>query len=185
MSRLSLAALLILAGCTKPAPPPASASNDTTVDIPKASDAGASPKVATRSSNDGAPDADPDPLSLEPRPPADLADECRGSCNAKIGAALTKDLSDRARKTRRCYEHALATDPTLHGRLVIAMRISKDGAPCAVTVVKNDLLTSNVSECVVNIMRSARYAPPESHDDCAAANIPISFVPISDAGTKP
>ncbi|MDB4996827.1 MAG: hypothetical protein JWM74_4259 [Myxococcaceae bacterium] len=181
MSRLSLAALLILAGCTKPAPPPATASADTTVDIPTASDAGASPKAATTS----APAADPDPLSLEPRGAVDAPDECRGSCNAKIGAALTRDLSERAKKTHRCYERALAADPTLHGRLVIAMRISKDGAPCAVTVVKNDLLTSNVSECVVNVMKSARYAPPESHDDCAAANIPISFVPISDAGTKP
>jgi hypothetical protein len=179
MSRLSVAALVLLAGCTKPSPPPASAKGDSTVTIPNAPDAGAKAKVAT------APPAVDDPLSLEPQPTADAADACRGSCNAKVGAALTKDLGDRARKTRRCYETALATDPTLHGRLVIAMRISKDGAPCSVKVVQNELLTSNVSECVVNIMRSSRYAAPEGRDDCTAANIPISFVPLTDGGTKP
>jgi hypothetical protein len=178
MSRLSVAALVLLAGCTKPSPP-ASAKADTTVTIPNASDAGAAQKPPS------APGADADPLSLEPRPAADTADECRGSCNAKVGAALTKDLGDRARKTRRCYENALVTDPTLHGRLVIAMRISKDGVPCSVKVVQNDLLTSNVSECAVNIMKSSRYAPPEGKDDCTAANIPISFVPLADGGTKP
>ncbi len=179
MSRLSPVALLILAGCTKPAPPAATAARDTTVVIPEAPDAGAgtSPKAASP-----APSSDPDPLSLEPRAAVDAPEECRGSCSAKIGAALTKDLSERAKKTRRCYERALASDPTLHGRLTVAVRISKDGAPCAVTVVKNELLTSNVSECVVNVMKSARYAPPESRDDCAAANIPISFVPVVDAG---
>jgi hypothetical protein len=124
-------------------------------------------------------------LSLEPRDRASPgAGACGGACRGKLGAALEKDLTERARKTRACYNRALALDPALQGRLVIEMRIGKDGAVCAATLVKSDLLTSNVSECVLSDLMSHAYSAPEG-EDCVVVNVPITFLRERDAGATP
>jgi hypothetical protein len=183
MVRFPVAVVLVLGGCAKPAARPSTGNGAATVTIPTAprTDGGTHAAELAASSltkND-------DPLSLEPRADVELASaECASTCRGSVGAAVERELVDRAKKTRACYNRALAEDPALQGRLLVEMRIARSGAVCGAKLLKNELLTSSVSGCVVHVLRNPSYSAPEG-GDCVTVNIPIAFVPAPDAGTTP
>jgi hypothetical protein len=100
------------------------------------------------------------------------ATKCTGGSNSEIEAAL----SFRAKQAHRCYDNALAQDPTLRGKVSIAVRIGSNGQACSAGVASNDLAGApGVANCVVNYFRGQSFPTPKG--GCVDVNIPINFVP--------
>jgi hypothetical protein len=98
--------------------------------------------------------------------------KCAGSATSDIETAL----AFRAKQSHRCYDNALAQDPTLRGKISIAVRIGANGTACSATVASNELASApNVAACVVNNFRGQAFPSPKG--GCVDVNIPINFVP--------
>jgi len=103
-------------------------------------------------------------------------------CDAKkCGGANSEELSTalafRAKQSHRCYDNALGQDPTLKGKVSIAVRVGANGQVCSAGVASNDMGPggANVATCVVNYFRGQNLPAPKG--GCIDANIPINFVP--------
>lgn len=96
-------------------------------------------------------------------------------CSGTTGSDLETTLAFRAKQAHRCYDNALAQDPTLRGKMSIAVRIGANGSVCSVGVASNDMGSPNVANCVANYFRSGGFPAPKG--GCADVNIPINFVP--------
>ncbi len=100
------------------------------------------------------------------------AKRCAGATNSDIETAL----SFRAKQSHRCYDNALAQDPTLRGKVSIAVRIGANGTACSASVASNELASApGVANCVVNYFRGQAFPVPKG--GCVDVNIPINFVP--------
>jgi len=97
--------------------------------------------------------------------------KCGGSTNSEVEAAL----SFRAKQAHRCYDNALSQDPTLRGKVSIAVRIGSNGQACSAGVASNELSSASVANCVVNNFRGQAFPSPRG--GCVDVNIPINFVP--------
>jgi outer membrane biosynthesis protein TonB len=101
---------------------------------------------------------------------------CESKCNEKYSTPeLAQALAVRQSQARRCYNQALARDPSLKGRVSIGVRIGPAGNVCSVGVESNDMGTPAVANCAANIFRNASYPAPKG--GCVDANIPLKFVP--------
>lgn len=100
---------------------------------------------------------------------------CERKCNGSASPELQNALAFRARQARRCYESALAQDPTLHGKITLALKIGSNGQACSASVASNDMDSPNVANCVVDRYRSAAFPAPKG--GCVEVNIPVNFVP--------
>ena len=96
-------------------------------------------------------------------------------CGGFTGTDLESALAQRARQAHRCYDQALAQDPTLRGNVQIAVRVGANGSPCSAAVASNDLANATVSSCVAGFFRSGGFPPPKG--GCVDTIIPIKFVP--------
>ena len=97
---------------------------------------------------------------------------CTGATSSDIETAL----SFRAKQAHRCYDNALAQDPTLRGKVSIAVRIGANGTACSAGVASNELASApGVATCVVNYFRGQAFPSPKG--GCVDVNIPINFVP--------
>ena len=100
------------------------------------------------------------------------AKKCGGSTNHEIETAL----SFRAKQAHRCYDNALAQDPTLRGKVSIAVRIGANGTSCSAGVASNELASApGVANCVAGYFRGQAFPSPKG--GCVDVNIPINFVP--------
>ncbi len=100
------------------------------------------------------------------------AKKCGGANNSDIETAL----SFRAKQAHRCYDNALAQDPTLKGKISIAVRIGANGQACSAGVASNDMTAApGVANCVVGYFRGQVFPQPKG--GCVDVNIPINFVP--------
>ena len=100
------------------------------------------------------------------------AKQCGGKTNSDIETAL----SFRAKQAHRCYDNALGQDPTLRGKVSIAVRIGSNGTACSAGVASNELTSApNVANCVVGYFRGQAFPSPRG--GCVDVNIPINFVP--------
>ena len=100
------------------------------------------------------------------------AKKCGGSTNSEIETAL----SFRAKQAHRCYDNALAQDPTLRGKVSIAVRIGSNGQACSAGVASNELASApSVANCVAGYFRGQAFPSPKG--GCVDVNIPINFVP--------
>ncbi len=100
------------------------------------------------------------------------AKACSGSSTSEIETAL----AFRAKQSHRCYDNALAQDPTLAGRMSIAIRIGANGTTCSVGVASNDLSSApGVAACVVSAFRTQPFPAPRG--GCIDVNVPINFIP--------
>jgi hypothetical protein len=100
------------------------------------------------------------------------AKKCSGATNSEIETAL----SFRAKQAHRCYDNALAQDPTLRGKVSIAVRIGSNGQACSAGVASNDLSSApSVANCVAGYFRGQAFPSPKG--GCVDVNIPINFVP--------
>jgi len=105
-----------------------------------------------------------------------LASQCDAK---KCGGASTSELETmlqfRVKQAHRCYDNALAQDPTLRGKVSIAIRVGANGQVCSAAVASNEMGSPNVANCVAGYFRGANFPPPKG--GCADMNIPINFVP--------
>lgn len=98
--------------------------------------------------------------------------KCTGSSTSDIETAL----AFRAKQSHRCYDNALANDPTLRGKMAIAVRIGANGTACSAGVASNELASAPaVAACVVSNFRGQAFPAPRG--GCVDVNIPINFVP--------
>ena len=98
--------------------------------------------------------------------------KCTGSTNSDVEAAL----SFRAKQAHRCYDNALSQDPTLRGKVSIAVRIGSNGQACSAGVASNELASApGVANCVAGYFRGQNFPAPRG--GCVDVNIPINFVP--------
>jgi len=102
---------------------------------------------------------------------------CDGKCSqAYASAELGQALQVRANQARRCYNAALAQDPSIKGHVSIAVRVGPGGNVCSASVASNDMGSPGVANCAANMFRSGSYPAP--HGGCIDANVPLSFVPL-------
>jgi len=102
---------------------------------------------------------------------------CEGKCSqAYASAELGQALQVRANQARRCYNAALAQDPSIKGHVSIAVRVGPGGNVCSASVASNDMGSPGVANCAANMFRSGSYPAP--HGGCVDANVPLSFVPL-------
>jgi hypothetical protein len=98
--------------------------------------------------------------------------KCGGSTNSEVETAL----SFRAKQAHRCYDNALGQDPTLRGKVSIAVRIGSNGQACSAGVASNELTSApGVANCVAGYFRGQNFPAPRG--GCVDVNIPINFVP--------
>jgi hypothetical protein len=125
----------------------------------------------------------PPPPPIEEKPEAGppriiyvQAGGCEGKCSGTATPELGQALQQRAAQSRRCYNEALARDPSLRGHVTVAVRVGNVGNVCSVNVTANDMRTPNVANCAANIFaRSGTLPSPRG--GCVDATVPISFVP--------
>jgi hypothetical protein len=100
------------------------------------------------------------------------AKACTGASTSEVESAL----SFRAKQAHRCYDNALGQDPTLRGKVSIAVRIGSNGQACSAGVASNELTSApGVAACVAGYFRGQSFPAPRG--GCVDVNIPINFVP--------
>ena len=100
------------------------------------------------------------------------AKKCTGSAGSDVETAL----SFRAKQAHRCYDNALGQDPTLRGKVSIAVRIGSNGQACSAGVASNEMASApGVANCVAGYFRGQAFPAPKG--GCVDVNIPINFVP--------
>ena len=100
------------------------------------------------------------------------AKKCTGSAGSDVETAL----SFRAKQAHRCYDNALGQDPTLRGKVSIAVRIGSNGQACSAGVASNEMASApGVANCVAGYFRGQAFPTPKG--GCVDVNIPINFVP--------
>lgn len=102
------------------------------------------------------------------------------SCHAGFdGATMIATLGARQHALRACYEAALATDPTLTGRLVFQLVLQPSGDATLVTRTEGPTdqpaLWDEVSACVIDVLAAIRLA--EGPPDPTTVVVPFRFVP--------
>ncbi len=143
-------------------------------------DAGPPPKPTGRNPDDDVP---PPPPIEDAGPEAgkkviivQMGNQCDAKkCGGSNSEELNTALSFRAKQAHRCYDNALAQDPTLKGRISLAVRVGANGQVCSAGVASNDMGNAMVANCVVNYFRGQNLPAPKG--GCVDANIPINFVP--------
>ena len=101
---------------------------------------------------------------------------CAGQCRGRASPELVRALQTRAVDARRCYNKALASDPSLQGKSDVHVRIGQDGTVCSVEVLASSLPT-DMNACVLGVYHQATYPAPVG--GCIVAGVPITFVPLA------
>jgi hypothetical protein len=106
-----------------------------------------------------------------------LANQCDAKkCTGATSSEIESALSFRAKQAHRCYDNALAQDPTIRGKVSIAVRIGANGQACSAGVASNELTSApGVAACVTGYFRGQVFPIPKG--GCVDVNIPINFVP--------
>jgi outer membrane biosynthesis protein TonB len=66
---------------------------------------------------------------------ANWGDGCaQTTCGGRITPELSSALAFRAKTAHRCYDEALAQDPTLKGQVVLSVKIGNNGNVCSASV---------------------------------------------------
>ena len=101
---------------------------------------------------------------------------CDGKCVGSAPPELGQALQVRGAMARRCYNQALASDPSLKGHVTISVRVGPTGNVCSADVAANDMGSPSVATCAANVFRSGAYPAPRG--GCVVASVPLSFVPM-------
>ena len=105
-------------------------------------------------------------------------------CTGEAPGELVAAVRDRATQARGCYERALQKMPTLSGRVLVGFRLTRDGRPCEVKLLENELKASDIfTPCLQRLLAEGHYPLPRS--GCVDLEMPLKFVPqYVDAGTE-
>ena len=96
-------------------------------------------------------------------------------CAGSSGPELESALGFRVKQAHRCYDNALAQDPTLRGKVTVAVRVGANGQVCSAGIASNEMSSAQVASCVTGYFRGASFPAPRG--GCVDVNIPINFVP--------
>jgi hypothetical protein len=98
-------------------------------------------------------------------------------CAGKTTSELETALAFRTRQAHRCYDNALGQDPTLRGKITVAVRVGSNGQTCpnGVSIAANEMSSSTVGNCVLGYYRGQNFPAPAG--GCLDVQIPINFVP--------
>jgi hypothetical protein len=97
---------------------------------------------------------------------------CKGAMTSELNSAL----SFHARTVHKCYDEALAQDPTLKGQVVIDVKVGSNGTVCSSGVVSNELSNPSVAQCIATRFRQGARLPAPS-GGCLETNVPIRLRP--------
>ena len=123
-------------------------------------------------------DAGPAPTVIYTGPAADPCtyNVCNG--NVAAGGDTEHGLQALALRTRRkCYDPALANDPTLQGHVKVHMKIASNGQICSASVASNDMSNTSVGECAARMLLSSGHVPPPK-GGCVNLDFPLNYVPM-------
>lgn len=101
-------------------------------------------------------------------------------CNGNVapGSDTEHGLQMLARQTRRkCYDPALANDPTLQGHVKVHMKIASNGQICSASVASNDMSSTSVGDCAARMLLSSGHVPPPK-GGCVNLDFPLNYVPM-------
>jgi hypothetical protein len=99
------------------------------------------------------------------------------SCGGSVGSDTEGGLAMLARQTRRkCYEPALANDPTLAGHVKVHLKIASNGTICSASVASNDMASSSVGECAARMLQASGHVPAPK-GGCVNVDFPLNYVP--------
>jgi hypothetical protein len=107
-------------------------------------------------------------------PAAGICDQT--TCTGVATSELQTALAFRAKQAHRCYDTALAQDPSIAGHVKIGVRVASNGMVCSANVAANDLSNPNVGGCIANLFRQSGHFPPPK-GGCVDANVPIALMP--------
>lgn len=96
-------------------------------------------------------------------------------CVGVSSSELETALQFRVKQAHRCYDNALAQDPTLRGKVTVSVRVGSNGQVCNAGIASNEMSSPQVGSCVTGYFRGANFPPPRG--GCVDVNIPINFVP--------
>jgi hypothetical protein len=96
-------------------------------------------------------------------------------CSGVSSSELETALQFRVKQAHRCYDNALAQDPTLRGKVTVSARIGANGQVCNAGIASNEMGSQAVASCVSGYFRGASFPAPRN--GCVDVNIPINFVP--------
>lgn len=123
------------------------------------------------------PEAGPDVAQVKVAFTGTVGNPCTAAkCSGAATPELEGALAFRAKQAHRCYDAALAQDPTLKGRISVSVRVAGNGQVCSANVGMNELSGSTVAQCVANMFRQSGHFPTPT-GGCVDATVPISFVP--------
>lgn len=100
---------------------------------------------------------------------------CSGGCTGSADAGLRDALRLRGGSAKSCYNKALLSNPTLQGKLTVAVRVSPSGTACSASVASDSLGDAAVSSCILQKFRSGSYPKPKG--GCVDVQVPLNFVP--------
>jgi len=126
-------------------------------------------------------DSVPPPVVVEdsgapaPKVAAAPTNGCEKTCNGTATPEIETALQQRAKQSRVCYDKALATDPTLKGKMSLSVKIGSNGSVCSVSVGSNDIGNDFIAQCATNLFRTSAFANPKG--GCVEATIPLNFQP--------
>lgn len=104
---------------------------------------------------------------------------CADHCTGRGTQELITFALAQAREVTPCYNHALAIDATLRGKMRVQVTLDEEGAVCRTHLVKSDL-PDNMNNCVMHVLEQAKYPAPVG--GCLDMVVPLAFEP-RDAGT--
>ncbi len=127
----------------------------------------------------------PPPMEPEPPPPPAPVLEpvkatkrntgCDGACNGKESPELISAMRARGGQSRSCYERALISNGSLHGKMLVNVRIGPAGDVCSASLASDTLGDPSVTSCVLQRIRSGRFPKPTG--GCVDTALPLNFVP--------
>lgn len=98
------------------------------------------------------------------------------ACGGSITSDTEATIQMLARQTRRkCYEPALAQDPSLTGHVDIRLKIAWDGEICSAGVDSADPGLQQVGECTARIIAAAGKVPAPR--GCVNIKFPVNYKP--------
>jgi hypothetical protein len=145
-------------------------------------DAGPTPTFSARNLDDDIPlpppveDAGPDAGKKVIITQVNIGSQCDAKkCVGTTTNEVETALQFRVKQAHRCYDTALAQDPTLRGKVTVAVRLGANGQVCSAGIASNEMSSPNVANCVTGYFRGANMPTPKG--GCIDVNIPINFVP--------
>lgn len=107
--------------------------------------------------------------TTKPSGPAGCSSPCNGSAPGNLQAAL----ATRGGMARTCYNTALRRDPTIQGKMTVAVRLNPQGAVCSAAVTSNTSGDAALAACVGAKFRSAKFPAPAG--GCVDVAVPLNF----------